>query len=101
MVSWHGNLHMLFSSTGFLGLIAASLVFARRFASLGQRGLATFSIFTGLYFFAAIVTGILAGSAQDDLNILALTVFAFTGAVVLGWTWISTISAMLKRSSKA
>src|SRR2546428_7850747 len=100
-VSWHGNLHMLFGSTGFLGLIVASLVFGRRFASLGQRGLATFSILTGLYFFAAILTGILAGSAQDDLNILALTVFAFTGAVVLGWTWISTVSAMLKRSLKA
>jgi hypothetical protein len=99
-VSWHGMLHFMFGGLGFLGLIAGAFVFARRFASKHQRGLAAFSIFTGLFFFVASFTGIAAGggSANEDPDVLALTVYAFTAAVVVGWSWISKVSAVIKKS---
>jgi hypothetical protein len=96
-VSWHGLLHLLFGSVGFLGLIAACLVFARRFASLGQRRLAAGSVFTGVFFFAAFA-GIASSGTQTDPSILALIVETFTAAVVVGWAWLSTVSAVLERS---
>jgi hypothetical membrane protein len=97
-MSWHGGLHILCASIGFLALIAACLVFARRFAATRQVGLAVFSTLTGVYFFATTFTGVLTTSADEDPNVLAFTVIAFTVAVVLAWTWISRISASLRRS---
>ena len=91
-VSWHGGLHMLFGSVGFLGLIAACMVFARRFAKPGQRRLAAFSIGTGLFYLASTLTGILFGAAAEDPTVLAVIIFTFTAAVVVGWTWISSIA---------
>src|SRR5438552_359120 len=62
-VSWHGLLHLVSGGIGFLGLIAACMVFARRFAALGQRGWAACSVATGVVFFAAFF-GIASGSQQ-------------------------------------
>jgi hypothetical protein len=46
-VSWHGILHIVTGGIGFLGLIGACFVLARRFASLGERGWVAFSAATG------------------------------------------------------
>lgn len=92
-VSWHGLLHLVFGGVGFIGLITACFVFARRFAALGERGWAVFSVATGVLFFAAFF-GIAAGSQQGGA-ILTFVVLAFTVAVVLGWGWISAIAARL------
>jgi hypothetical protein len=46
-------MHFLIGGIGFLGLIAACFVFARRFAALKQPGWAAYSIATGVIFFAA------------------------------------------------
>src|SRR5256885_771818 len=62
-ISSYGLLHFVSGGLGFLGLIGACLVFARRFASLGQRGWAIYSAATGVLFFAAFF-GIAAGSNQ-------------------------------------
>jgi hypothetical membrane protein len=35
-LSWHANLHSLFFFLAFIGLVASCVVFARRFAGLGQ-----------------------------------------------------------------
>lgn len=94
-VSWHGLLHIVFGGVGFLGLIAACLVFARRFATLGERGWAAFSAATGVVYFAAFF-GIAAGSQQGGA-VLTLVVLAFTVAVVLAWAWISAVAAWLLR----
>src|SRR5438270_8083592 len=51
-VSWHGLLHLASGSIGFLGLIAACMVFARRFASLGKGGWAVYSGATGVLYLA-------------------------------------------------
>ena len=94
-VSSHGLLHLVFGGVGFLGLIAACFVFARRFAALGERGWAVFSVATGVLYFAAFF-GIAAGSQQGG-SVLTLVVLAFTVAVVLAWVWISALEARLLR----
>ena len=43
-VSWHGLLHFVCGGLGFIALIAACFVFARRFAALGQREWAWYSV---------------------------------------------------------
>jgi hypothetical protein len=90
-ISSHGLLHFISGGLGFLGLIGACLVFARRFASLGQRGWAVYSLATGVLFFAAFI-GIAAGSNQTGPG-LTVVVLAFTAAVVLGWAWITAMCA--------
>lgn len=85
-MSWHGLLHFMTGGIGFLCLIGACLVFARRFGAVGSRGWAVYSAATGVLFFAAFA-GIASGSKIMWLNL------AFTGAVLLGWTWISLIAA--------
>jgi hypothetical protein len=87
-VSWHGMLHFLSGGVGFIGLIAACFVFARRFAALGDRGWAIYSAITGVLFFAAFF-GIASGSKGAGITV------AFAVAVVLGWAWISAMAARL------
>jgi hypothetical protein len=88
-VSWHGLLHFISGAVGFLALIAACFVFARRFAGLGQRGWAVWSAATGVIFLAAFF-GIASGSGTAWINL------GFGAAVVLAWAWVSAVSARLK-----
>jgi hypothetical membrane protein len=87
-VSWHGAVHFVVAAIAFLALVAACFVFARRFASLGQRGWAVYCATTGAIFLAAFA-GIASGSGTAALNV------AFAAAVVLGWTWLSALAARL------
>jgi len=89
-VTWHGTLHFVSGGIGFLCLVVACLVVARRFAAEGRRGWARFSRATGVLFlagFAAVAAG--AGAAGTNL--------AFTAAVVLAWSWVSALAAHLSR----
>jgi hypothetical protein len=88
-ISGHGLLHIVCGGLGFLALIAACLVTARRTAACGHRGWALCSAATGLVFCAAFA-GIATGSDQRPI------VLAFYGAVVLAWTWLSALSARLR-----
>ena len=92
-VSWHGFLHFLTGGIGFLGLIGACFVFARRFSSLGHRGWAAYSMATGVGYSAAFL-GIAMGSQQGGAT-LTVVVLAFTAAVLLGWAWVSAMAARL------
>jgi Protein of unknown function (DUF998) len=87
-ISWHGMLHFLTGGIGFLTLIAACLVFARRFAALRQPSWAAYSVATGVLFFAAFF-GIASGSRGAGVSV------AFAVAVVLAWVWISLMAARL------
>ena len=87
-ISWHGLLHFVSGGVGFLALIAACFVFARRFAACGRRGWAAYSVATGVIFFAAFF-GIASGSGQ------AWIVIGFWIGVALAWAWISAMSARL------
>ncbi len=94
-ISWHGVMHFVAGGLGFLGLIAACFVFARRFAARKRRGWAAYSIATGVLFSAAFF-GIAAGSQQGG-STLTVVNLAFSVAVVLGWAWVSTMAARLMR----
>ncbi len=87
-VSWHGLLHFITAGIGFLALIAACFVLARRFAAQGLRGWAAYSVATGVLFFAAFV-GIATGSGH------AWSVIGFWIGVVFAWAWISAMAARL------
>lgn len=89
-VSWHGMLHFGAAGIGFIGLVVACLVVARRFAAERRRGWAAYSRATGVLFlagFAAVAAG--AGSTWTNL--------AFVGAVLIAWTWVSALAAHLYR----
>ena len=88
--SWHGPYHFVAGGIGFFALIAACLVFARRFAALRTWGWATFSFATGVLFLAAFA-GIASGSKHPAI------IPGFTAAVVLTWAWLGALSAGLRR----
>lgn len=85
-ITWHGVGHFVAGAVGFLALIVACFVFARRFATSGQRGWAVWSVATGVVFFAAFF-GIAAGNGIPGINV------AFGIAVMLAWAWISALCA--------
>ncbi len=85
-LSWHGIGHFVAGGIGFLCLIAGCMVFARRFASQGERGWAAYSVATGIIFLAGFV-GIASGNQVAWLNL------AFGVAVLIAWAWISAVCA--------
>jgi hypothetical protein len=87
-ISWHGLLHFVFGGVGFLALIAACFVLARRFTFQGQRGWAVYSQATGVIFFAAFA-GIAVGSGQP------WSVIGFWIGVIVAWAWISALAVKL------
>lgn len=89
-ISWHGLLHIVTAGIGFLALIAACFVLARRFASRRQRGWAAYSLATGVIFFAAFV-GVATGSGQS------WSVVGFWIGVVFAWAWIWALARKLLR----
>jgi hypothetical protein len=89
-ISWHGLLHIITAAIGFLALIAACFVLARRFSSNRQRGWAAYSLATGVIFFAAFV-GVATGSGQS------WSVIGFWIGVVWAWTWIWALAMKLLR----
>lgn len=90
-VSWHGMLHFTLGGIGFLCLIAACFVLAGRFAREGRTRLAWFSRGAAVIFLAGFA-GIASGSHGP-------TTLAFVAAVVIVWTWLSTISVHLYRTA--
>ncbi len=92
-VSWHGLLHFICGGIGFLGLIAACFVFARRFAARRQRGWVAYCVATGVIYLAAFA-GIAVGSNSVGV-IMTVVILAFSVAVVLGWAWVSAVSVKL------
>ncbi|WP_182903795.1 DUF998 domain-containing protein [Microbispora sp. H10830] len=91
-VSWHGLAHLASGGVGFACLVAACFVLARRFARRGRAAWAWSSRATGALFaagFLAVASG--AGAAWANL--------AFTGAVVLGWAWISALAVHTYRNA--
>ncbi len=88
-VSGQGLMHFISGGIGFLSLIAACLVFARRFATLGLRGWTVFSIVTGVVFLAGFA-GIASGAGSG------WSIAGFWVGLVLAWAWVSALSARLR-----
>jgi uncharacterized protein DUF998 len=76
-LSWHAILHAIAPPLAFAALVAACLVFARRFAGERSRGWAAYTVAT------AIVAFVLAAPATS--------VGLFAG-VVIGWAWVSALA---------
>jgi|SRR5689334_4164671 len=87
-ISWHGMLHFIVGTIGFIGFIVACFMLARRFNSLQRPGWAWYSLITGVLFLASFV-GIASGSKGPVSLFFAI-------AVVLGFTWISALLSSLK-----
>ena len=90
-ISWHGLLHFLGGTIGFIGFIATCLIFARRFNELGQSGWSVFSLITGVLFLAAFLA-IASGSRGPVSVYLAL-------AVALGFAWLSAVFLQVKAAT--
>lgn len=95
-LSTNALLHMVSGSIGFIGLIAACFVFARRFRSLKDQQWSLFSSVTGILFFASFV-GVASGS-QPGSPLLVPVTLAFTAAVLLAWTWMSLLAIKLLKA---
>ena len=93
-ISTHGILHIAFAGIGFLALVAACTVIARRYFAEGRRGRAVFSIVTGVCFLAAFA-GVASGSGS------VIVIAAFWGALILAWAWLATLSIDLYRAAGA
>ena len=89
-VSWHAAGHLIAASIGFAALIAACLVVARYFSHRRRRGLAWYSLLTGVVFGAAFA-GVATGSASSAI------VLPFYAAVLAAFTWLAVVSVHLYR----
>jgi hypothetical protein len=97
-VSTNGILHLVSGSIGFIGLIAACFIFAKRFYTVKEKNWANFSLATGIIFFAAFF-GIASGS-QPGSPFLTPVTLGFWAAVILSFTWLSLLSSKLKKEIK-
>jgi hypothetical protein len=83
-LSWHGTLHNVAPVLASLALIAACLVFARRFAARGQRG------------WAAVCVAVAAASLVPDAFLNHDWFYVILGvAVAVGLGWASLMAARL------
>lgn len=92
-MSWHGGLHFMAGGVGFLAIIAATFVFARRYATLGMRGWSVYSAATGALFLVSFM-GVASGSQHPAVFL------AFWIGMALIWTWITAIFVQLLRSHR-
>lgn len=76
-----GTGHVVLGALGFLCLIAACLVHARRYASEGRGGPARFSAITAVVFLLAF-GGVATGSSSP------VAVLGFWVGVVVSWAWL-------------
>ena len=89
-ISMHGILHLVAAGIGFLCLVAACMVMARRFARERRRAWTVFSIVTGVVFLAAFA-GVASGSGS------AAVVLAFWAALILAWSWLAAVAVHFYR----
>jgi Protein of unknown function (DUF998) len=89
-ISWHGAGHLIAGGIGFLCVIAATFVLAKRFAAEGHRGFAAYSRVSGIVFLAGFA-GIASGNTAPGFTLF------FAAAVVVILTWLAVTSAHLYR----
>jgi hypothetical protein len=87
-ISWHGMLHFVVGTIGFIGFISACFIFARRFRFYQKPGWTWYSLITGILFLVSFV-GIASGSKGPVSLFFAI-------AIVLGFIWISALLSSLR-----
>jgi len=93
-VSWHGLLHLVCAAVGFLALISACVLFARRFAWLRERVWAAFSAAAGAAFLAGFLALVFVQGDTPGTSGGA-AILGFWVALALVWSWLSALSARL------
>lgn len=88
-MSRSGLLHFVFGGLAFYALVAASLVFVRRFLARGERGWAVYSLLSGVGFLL-VFGGIASGSTASAMML------SFYAAVVWIWVWHTAVLVRLK-----
>jgi hypothetical membrane protein len=88
VISWHGTLHLVAGGIGFLALVAACLVLARRFATRARPGWAAASSATGMLVLVAFAV---IASGQHSVAVT----LGFGAAVVLAWAWVTALAVCL------
>ena len=91
-MSTHALIHFALGGIAFFSIIGACFVVARRYAKLGQRGWAAYSVATGIIFLVAFV-----GTASGS-GLVAFTLGLWV-AIGLAWVWLSVVSARLIKGS--
>jgi len=86
VASWHGVLHAVCGTTAFIAMVAVCLVFARRFAARGRRGMAAGSRIAAVLVAAGAAT---ASAPHGSLNLYAGVSIAFLW-IAAAITWILT-----------
>ncbi|WBB66113.1 DUF998 domain-containing protein [Micromonospora sp. WMMD812] len=89
-ISWHGGLHFLAAAVGFVALIVAAVLVARRAARAGDRVWAALSLLTGAYFATAWVALIVVPGP--------VTMVGFGLAALVGWAWVTAVLARAARA---
>ncbi|HYZ02892.1 MAG TPA: DUF998 domain-containing protein [Candidatus Binatia bacterium] len=85
-ISWHALLHLVAFIVGVPSLGAACVVFARRFAGLGEPGWVAFSLAVAVCIAVSIVVTL----AGASFGVMAEYV-----ALLLGWTWVPALAGRL------
>jgi uncharacterized membrane protein YozB (DUF420 family) len=94
VITWHGLLHLLCAAVGFLALIVACVLFARRFAALGERAWAAFSAVAGAAFLAGFLALVFVQGDTPGTSGGA-AILGFWIALALVWCWLSALSVRL------
>ena len=94
-ISTSGIMHLVSGMVGFIGLIAACFIFGKRFKYLKDLQLGMFSVVTGFIFLISFIG--IAGFSQMNDTVATIVNLAFYFAVVLSWTWFSTICSRLRK----
>jgi len=89
-LSVHGILHVVVAAIGFLCLVAACFVLARRYYRERRERWMWFSMLTGVVFLLAFA-GVASGSSS------ALVILGFWAGVVVAFAWIAAVSVDLYR----
>ncbi len=89
VVTTNGLLHLVSGSIGFIGLIAACFVFARKFYKDKNKGWGHYSLATGIIFFLAFA-GIASGS-QPNSPIITPVTLGFYFAVTWSFIWLTLL----------
>ena len=92
-ISQRGLLHFVFGGLGFYALIAACLIFARRFARQRRNVWVVYSGFTGVAFFLSF-----AAIASGSTSVAVM--LTFYAAIAWVWIWHAALSLTLLREPR-
>lgn len=92
-ISTPGMLHFVAGALGFTCLAISCLLAARALSRRGEKGLARFSLFSGL----AVLLGFFGGPFLPSVSMVTLGIWF---SVVVGWVWLAVLSAHLSRATE-